>query len=305
MTGSKCTHPSSSRVRWNNGSRQCLPLRLDVQVSARKQGPAQPEAGAAAVRQQKDPRAFKDMDSARTYLEKQDTSPGFITGVLNWIGNSSFGSPGTSEPWWTLPGLYRLLTLGGKARPRVDDDALPEKNTPAHAALMQAHTRLASLLLGVTVHGVHRMSRKCPQVLTMSAAEMGMRLVQLQGALPRCNALLLIEQYPELFLSGEATERCAQITRSYGLLAEGLRGADVAAVIMQDPEILLMDLEYGLQELHSLWEGLEPQALANSEPNELALAVRALCNAGGGRPGAQKSAQPGKANGGGPGWRQL
>lgn len=30
-------------------------------------------------------------------------------------------------------------------------------------------------------------------------------------------------------------------------MAEGLKGADIAAVIMNDPPILLMDLEYGVR----------------------------------------------------------
>jgi len=38
-----------------------------------------------------------------------------------------------------------------------------------------------------------------------------------------------------------------------------------------------MDLDHGLAELVDLWPDLEPSALYNSEPHELALAIRSLC----------------------------
>ena len=49
--------------------------------------------------------------------------------------------------------------------------------------------------------------------------------------------------------------------------------------VQEDPAILfepMPSLEVGLQQLRELWPGLTPEALGNSEPLHLSLAVKAL-----------------------------
>jgi hypothetical protein len=48
-----------------------------------------------------------------------------------------------------------------------------------------------------------------------------------------------------LFLAGDPVQKRAQLRKAGQLLREGLKGAAVGDVIMADPEILFMDLEYG------------------------------------------------------------
>lgn len=66
------------------------------------------------------------------------------------------------------------------------------------------------------------------------------------------------------------------------LLQVRLEGADIISMIHEDPELLVLDIHHGLDQFQQLWE-VNEQVLKESDPAELALAVRHLCDAGKGQ----------------------
>lgn len=66
------------------------------------------------------------------------------------------------------------------------------------------------------------------------------------------------------------------------LLQDRLEGADIVAMIHEDPELLMLDIRHGLDQFKQLWD-VNEHVLQESDPAELALAVRHLCDAGNGQ----------------------
>jgi len=66
------------------------------------------------------------------------------------------------------------------------------------------------------------------------------------------------------------------------LLQEYLEGAPIDLMLQDDPSLLFEDIREGLVQLRDLWpaELVSPQALSESEPKHLVLAVRALSSSG-------------------------
>lgn len=62
------------------------------------------------------------------------------------------------------------------------------------------------------------------------------------------------------------------------LLESELAGADVTEMVHEDPELLLLDVRYGLVQFRQLWD-VDETVLEESDAAELALAVRHLCAA--------------------------
>lgn len=63
------------------------------------------------------------------------------------------------------------------------------------------------------------------------------------------------------------------------LLQVQLAGADVVSMIHEDPELLQLDIHHGIEQFKQLWD-VDETVLKESDPAELALAVRHLCSAG-------------------------
>ena len=66
------------------------------------------------------------------------------------------------------------------------------------------------------------------------------------------------------------------------LLQKYLEGAPIDMMLQDDPNLLFEDIQEGLVQLRDLWpaELVSPQALSDSEPKHLVLAVRALSSGG-------------------------
>jgi len=104
------------------------------------------------------------------------------------------------------------------------------------------------------------------------------RLVALKGLFPASNVARMVELVPSAFLLCPVDKTLVRLNETSALLREGLKGANVDAIFESDPTILFEEpasLEVGIQRLHDLWD-VDSIALGNSDPDELALAVRAL-----------------------------
>jgi len=91
-----------------------------------------------------------------------------------------------------------------------------------------------------------------------------------------------VELQPRLFLEAPQASVEDHVTRADAMLREGLAGADIDFMLTEDPALLFEDLpslQTGLRRLHELWD-VDEQALRNSDPVEVALAVRALSDSG-------------------------
>ncbi len=123
-----------------------------------------------------------------------------------------------------------------------------------------------------------KLLQRCPSAATMPVGDLMARIVALKDLLPGCDIARMIELVPSAFLAGELGPTMAHVAATSGLLRRGLVGADVDAMFESDPTILfeeLESLEVGLTRLRELWN-VDEKALAASDPEELALAVRAL-----------------------------
>ncbi|KAI7835451.1 hypothetical protein COHA_010645, partial [Chlorella ohadii] len=115
----------------------------------------------------------------------------------------------------------------------------------------------------------------CPQVLAMERAELIARLALFPGS----DVARMVELAPAAFLNGDWPPKAQQLEAASSLLRRELCGADLDFMFQEDPAILfepLDSLQVGLRRLHELWPGLTPQALGDSEPLHLSLAVKAL-----------------------------
>ena len=88
----------------------------------------------------------------------------------------------------------------------------------------------------------------------------------------------LCAKHPRLFY-GAAEAELPRISARYKQLQSGLPGIDVDEVIANDPMLLFIDVAAALTSLGELW-ALEESVLCNSEPKEVALAVRAVSPTG-------------------------
>ncbi|GAX83270.1 hypothetical protein CEUSTIGMA_g10696.t1 [Chlamydomonas eustigma] len=121
---------------------------------------------------------------------------------------------------------------------------------------------------------------KFPPLLLMPPAELAVRLVSLKQLLVGCDVALLVEQEPALFLSRSQLDVEQAVQKGMRMLNSGLAGADVYQVVMRDPGLLFLpELEKGISQLRELWD-VDEAALGNSDPQMLALAVRALSVSG-------------------------
>jgi len=242
-----------------------------------------------------------------------------IGGTINFLSQASFGdqagingqggqqvriSDGTStsgQPSFDME-LFRALAARGFAAAyrsfiRTVGSVLPrrprktsgpwgyfssgeeEANWPAvdEAVFKQFEPLMAGVL---TKRSLSRAAAKYPALLSMDPKELGIRLVRLKALLYGCDVAFLVEEEPQLYVGGEREEVEKRIQQGMDLLRKWLAGADINAVVMRDPQLIFLPgLLTGLQQLRDLWD-VDEQALADSDPMELALAVRALSNVG-------------------------
>eukprot|EP00197_Chlamydomonas_leiostraca_P007038 CAMPEP_0202860170 /NCGR_PEP_ID=MMETSP1391-20130828/1993_1 /ASSEMBLY_ACC=CAM_ASM_000867 /TAXON_ID=1034604 /ORGANISM="Chlamydomonas leiostraca, Strain SAG 11-49" /LENGTH=284 /DNA_ID=CAMNT_0049539309 /DNA_START=241 /DNA_END=1095 /DNA_ORIENTATION=+ len=214
------------------------------------------------------------MDALRSHLEGGEgrQESGFISGVINFLSSSSFGTAAHSQPPWSPARVYRWIASGLKPPSFTVSDQEDEGDMAE--AISQTHARLGPVLL-LSRYQIRCMIARYGGVVNMSATDAAARVLLLRELLPNCDAVYLLERHPYLFCSTPLPELRAKLVAAVGKLRAGLRGAPLTRVVMSDPEIMFMDLDHGLAELRNLWD-VDETALGNSEPHELAFAVRAL-----------------------------
>eukprot|EP00892_Ulva_mutabilis_P003468 jgi/Ulvmu1/1493/UM011_0223.1 len=122
-----------------------------------------------------------------------------------------------------------------------------------------------------------RIVRTCPQILRIPHGDLAARLIHLKSLFQGCDPSILIERSPACYLlSSEATLR--RMADMMLLLRTEMAGADVIAMVHEDPCILQLDLGYGVEQFKQLWD-VDGTVLRDSDPAELAFAVRHLCAA--------------------------
>ena len=100
----------------------------------------------------------------------------------------------------------------------------------------------------------------------------------LQDVFPSCNVARMVELLPEGFLQQSQQSMVRKVAAINHALRDSLPGANIDMMVQEDPTILFEDkhsLSTGLRELHDLWD-VDETALGNSNPWELALAIRTM-----------------------------
>lgn len=88
----------------------------------------------------------------------------------------------------------------------------------------------------------------------------------------------MVELLPEGFLLQSQQSMVRRVAAINIALRDGLPGANIDLMVQEDPTILFEDkhsVSSGLRELHDLWD-VDETALSNSNPWELALAIRTM-----------------------------
>ena len=104
------------------------------------------------------------------------------------------------------------------------------------------------------------------------------KLLSPQGVFPSCNVARMVELLPEGFLLQSQQSMVKRVAAINIALRDGLPGANIDLMVQEDPTILFEDkqsVSSGLRELHDLWD-VDETALTNSNPWELALAIRTM-----------------------------
>ncbi len=104
----------------------------------------------------------------------------------------------------------------------------------------------------------------------------------LQEVFPACNVARMVELLPEGFLQQSQQSMVKRVAAINDALRGSLPGADIDMMVQEDPTILFEDkqsLSTGLRGLHDLWD-VDEVAQGNSNPWELALAIRAMSEQG-------------------------
>jgi hypothetical protein len=223
------------------------------------------------------PKTNLPIEPLRRQLEEAKGHQQFsLTRCIEWLGRAANHAPGPSsslafrvyhyalnlQPWGTRPPSIPQQELYA----RVEREADP-------AVLVQLQTALS-----IPKSAAVRVLARCPAAGELSLSDIACRLIELKGVLPGLDVARIVELLPSAFL-GPDWERIPQrVHISATLLTRCLPGADVNQMIEEDPTILFEDeesLRTGLLRLRELWD-VGPDTFRNSDPLELALAVRAL-----------------------------
>ncbi|KAG2447803.1 hypothetical protein HYH02_007260 [Chlamydomonas schloesseri] len=218
------------------------------------------------------------MDALREHLEKpQDGQAGFIASVLNWLSQNGFG--GLTEPRG-LAALYRwFLNLVPSNVHRIRP-ARPHVWHPPPELVSQARSSPLPGLLLVAPESLAKVAVDVPDVLAMSSEEAVGRLTGLKALLPVIDVSHLIITEPRFYLGTPRTEVEARVAGYVELLVQRykLPTSLVQEMVWYDPGLPLVANDKGMRELRALWpeDLVDEAAWEQSDPRELALAVRAL-----------------------------
>ncbi|KAL4527170.1 hypothetical protein Ndes2526B_g09119 [Nannochloris sp. 'desiccata'] len=234
-----------------------------------------------STRVPKDPKAYADIEELRRELEDgKGQAPFTLTRTIKWLSdaaNNGGGGLAFQAYRWVL-GLDTPPKFKSYRRPaEIEATALLEIEETTDPELIEAIQTLLMIPKTAAVRLIYR----CPAAGNMSSIDLMMRIVDLKGLFPGTNVARMVELLPTAFLAEQSDqwkETIEKLRRTSELLREGLQGANVDAIFEADPTILFESpesIELGLKRMKELWK-VDAIALKNSEPEELALAVRAL-----------------------------
>ncbi|KAK9810529.1 hypothetical protein WJX72_012238 [[Myrmecia] bisecta] len=283
--------------RLGNEPRTCCRTTTTLGRTRRRRPPT--TTWASAKRQPKDPSKYSSIEDLRAELQNKQGLAAGLSGFLNWLGDAAFGRTIAPQGHLDIASCYRWalqtrwaqgLTSKLHTRPGyvpTQADLADKEGSWAEAELAAqdldpVSMRQLQAVMLCSQTAMLAVARRYPPVLDMAPQEVLQRLLCLKGLLPGCDAAGMVELQPRLFLEPAASAMEASVRASLRQLHQGLPGADVNQMVQEDPSILFEEagsLAAGLHRLHELWD-LDTQALSNSDPAELVLAVRALSDAG-------------------------
>jgi hypothetical protein len=277
--------PVPGDLRSHVGRSTSLPMSfvsLPIQQPRRNQRKLTTFSGSGgSSRVPKDPKAYADIEELRRELEDgKGQAPFTLTRTIKWLSdaaNNGGGGLAFQAYRWVL-GLDTPPSFKSYRRPaEIEATALLQIEETTDPELIEAIQTLLMIPKTAAVRLIYR----CPAAGNMSSIDLMMRIVDLKGLFPATNVARMVELLPTAFLADQNdqwNETMEKLRRTNQLLREGLQGADVDAIFEADPTILFESpesIELGLKRMKDLWK-VDAIALKNSEPEELALAVRAL-----------------------------
>ena len=230
------------------------------------------------IREPKDPSSYASIEDLRRELEEAKGQRAFtITNTINWLGRAA-NRGGASLAFKA----YRFVVGGWQenvdsSEKNMNREVLEKIERETGSELIE---QLQATLL-IPRAAVVRLLLRCPSASNVAVQEMTKRLIELKMILPGSDVSRIVEYIPSAFLAKEVDWRATSehVSATSALLREGLKGADVDSMFEEDPSVLFEDVEslrIGLKRLYELWPDLSAETLQRSEPQELALAVRAL-----------------------------
>ena len=130
-------------------------------------------------------------------------------------------------------------------------------------------TLLRSILM-VSRGQLLKIAARIPALSTCPPETLTNHLIVLKADLPNVDVALLLELMGDRILEGkddEVTARMAFMRDRYAYLVARLPGADLRAMLLEVP-VLLLDEEVvsGIEGMHEMWPQLTPEALRDSHP---------------------------------------
>jgi hypothetical protein len=242
-----------------------------------------------------DPSKYASIEDLRRELEESTGArPMSITRAINWLAAAA-NSGGDDPSRGTLHTMglraYKWVLGLDAFLPASQGNGASASGTATGAGAqawcldeLEARvgadrvSKLQAVLLGSRTSTL-KLIRRHPAVLEMEDGTLFRRMVSLKTAFPGCDVAVMVERLPSAFLTGDWETTLKQVAGAGELLKEGLPGAEMERAWEEDPTILFEDLEsleVGLKRLKELWPSAGRITFANSDPDELALAVRAL-----------------------------
>jgi len=223
----------------------------------------------------------------------QDKSRFGISQTLNFLSRTAFGE-GTRDNG--IGRLYRVVldTVGAVAKRRAPGGGTssvglsgnqppPEGDVASlqrELDMTDAEVEMLEEVLLCSRLQVLRVAVRCRDHGggALDLAGLVARLVGLRGALPECNIAVLVERSPgRLLAASGGAEMLERVGERYAFLVNGLPGADVPTMILEDPALLFdAGIEEAVAGVHIMWPDLTAEALQNSCPVELCLLLRSF-----------------------------
>lgn len=232
------------------------------------------------VRKPKDPSSYESIEEIRRELEEaKGQAPFSLTKTIEWL-SAAANNGGSSLAFraysWVL-GLDQPMSWS-KHRGGESTESEAAQLKAIEDECEESQLRQLEVVLLMSRQNVLKLIRRCPSLGKVEVFDLMERMVRIKELFPGCDVARMVELVPSMFLVAPWTETYAQLKETNAILRQGLKGADVDAMFEEDPTILFEDPEsllVGLERMRELWN-IDEEMLENSEPDELALAVRAL-----------------------------